>query len=147
MAFNQCSPILFMYVFFLFLKRTFTLRNYGNESSDRKRQQIDQQYFLAQYKHFSALTINSLAICFTVLWLLCSTLCIDILTLLWLYSINIYSQHQACVIYDPNIWPVKADYSRWQSEMFKRMDYCEINRQLEYLIIIVETVTSPQWLV
>ena len=24
------------------------------------------------------------------------------------------------------------------------MDYCEINRQLEYLIIIVETVTSPQ---
>ena len=26
------------------------------------------------------------------------------------------------------------------------MDYCEINRQLEYLIIIVETVTSPQWL-
>ena len=33
---------------------------------------------------------------------------------------------------------------RWQCEMFKRMDYCEINRQLEYLIIIVETVTSPQ---
>ena len=31
--------------------------------------------------------------------------------------------------------------------MFKRMDYCEINRQLEYLIIIVETVTSPEWLV